>query len=133
VTSVLAGTHAAFWCLAEPSHLSDAAKDAFFRTFTSGGVVYISSISLVEIRYLVEKGKLPQSAWEDCLSAVRDPSIALEVLPVDAAVASGIERIPRKTVPDLPDRIIAATALVHGPLLVTRDRKIRGTGVKTVW
>jgi len=36
-------------------------------------------------------------------------------------------------VPDLPDRIIAATALSHNLPLVTADHKIRASRIPTIW
>ncbi len=48
-------------------------------------------------------------------------------------VANLISSIPRTKVPDMPDRIIAATALYLDLALITRDRKIRISEVKTVW
>lgn len=47
------------------------------------------------------------------------------MVPVDAAVGWGLGRVPRDAVGDPFDRMIAATALVHGVPLVTYDRKLR--------
>jgi PIN domain nuclease of toxin-antitoxin system len=33
----------------------------------------------------------------------------------------------------LPDRVIAATALAWSLPLITRDGKIRATGIQTIW
>jgi predicted nucleic acid-binding protein len=44
-----------------------------------------------------------------------------------------LERIPRDAVPDLPDRVISATALALGLPLVTRDARIREAGIETIW
>ncbi|HVI09678.1 MAG TPA: PIN domain-containing protein [Candidatus Binatia bacterium] len=61
------------------------------------------------------------------------------IAPVDAAVASAIGKIPRDIVPDMPDRIIAATASHFDAELVTRDRRLhsagalRTVGLRTVW
>ncbi len=41
--------------------------------------------------------------------------------------------VPRETVPDMPDRIIAATALRHNLPLLTRDSRIQAAGIKTIW
>ena len=41
--------------------------------------------------------------------------------------------IPRSDVPDLPDRVIAATAALHGVPLLTRDERIRHSTVLTIW
>ena len=49
------------------------------------------------------------------------------------SVALAVLQISRETVPDMPDRIITATALDLGLRLVTRDSKILKTWVETVW
>jgi len=49
-------------------------------------------------------------------------------------VVDAIAQIPRNVVPDLPDRIIAATALSLGLPLITKDAKIRSCKVlETIW
>jgi predicted nucleic acid-binding protein len=47
-------------------------------------------------------------------------------------VAAAVESIDRDVVPDLPDRVIAATALSAGVALVSRDGKIRALQVQTI-
>jgi predicted nucleic acid-binding protein len=49
------------------------------------------------------------------------------------AQARGLRDIPRDIVADIPDRIIAATALHLGVPLVTRDRRLQGAGIQTIW
>jgi predicted nucleic acid-binding protein len=53
----------------------------------------------------------------------------LTLVPVQAAVVRSLEAVPRDQIPDMPDRIIAATALA----LVTRDHRIRSAAVVTIW
>ncbi len=48
-------------------------------------------------------------------------------------MALAVQQVSREQVPDLPDRIIAATALYLGVPLITRDRKIALSSVDTVW
>jgi predicted nucleic acid-binding protein len=43
------------------------------------------------------------------------------------------KRIPRNVVADMPDRIIAATALHLGLPLITRDRHLQSAGIQTIW
>jgi len=50
-----------------------------------------------------------------------------------AGVVEALTRVPRTHVPDMPDRIIAATALHLGLPLMTRDRSIQRAGVRTIW
>src|SRR3954471_4744598 len=41
--------------------------------------------------------------------------------------------IARSAVPDMPDRIIAATALHLNLPLLSKDRKIQVSGIQTIW
>jgi predicted nucleic acid-binding protein len=50
-----------------------------------------------------------------------------------AEIAFRLSEIPLNSVPDLPDRVVAAIALAMALLLVTRDGKIRASGIKTIW
>ncbi len=44
-----------------------------------------------------------------------------------------MRQIKREEVPELPDRVIAATALLLGVPLITRDLQIQSSAVETVW
>jgi predicted nucleic acid-binding protein len=68
------------------------------------------------------------------LQALDDPATVLTAYPLDRIVADNSHHIPRATVPDMPDRIIAATALTLGLPLITRDGNIRKlTNITTIW
>ena len=96
--------------------------------------MYISAISLIEICYLIEKRRIATDLLQRILAVLNDPNPSLVVVPIDLAISIAIREIDRDTVPDMPDRIIAATALHLNLPLVTRDRKIRGNVVKdTGW
>jgi PIN domain nuclease of toxin-antitoxin system len=93
----------------------------------------VSAISLVETIYLVERGRIPLEAFRKLEATLRDPASGLIVAPVDEDVVQAVFKIPRQTVPDMPDRIIAATALRHNLPLLTRDARIQAAGIKTIW
>jgi len=44
-----------------------------------------------------------------------------------------LARIPRDSIPDMPDRIIAATAKHLGLSLISRDSKITASGINVIW
>ena len=60
--------------------------------------------------YLIEKGRIPATALTDVQAAVADPKAVLKYVPPDQDIATNMAAIPRDMVPDLPDRIVAATA-----------------------
>jgi predicted nucleic acid-binding protein len=44
-----------------------------------------------------------------------------------------LKTVSRQAVPDMPDRIMAATALHKGLPLITRDSNLRSCGIETIW
>jgi predicted nucleic acid-binding protein len=48
-------------------------------------------------------------------------------------VALSVGRVVHDEVPDMPDRIIAGTALYFGVPVISRDRKIKASSVETIW
>lgn len=126
-------THALVWYLARPERLSPRSLIAFERAEAEGNPIYTSAISLVEICYLVEKGKLSEQDLALVLSAIDDPEFNLHIVPLDRFAALAIRSIPRDLVPDMPDRIIAATARMMELPLVTRDGEIQDCGIDVVW
>ena len=127
----VADTHALIWALLGSPRLSPAARAAM----TVGGTdsVGVSAISLVEVVYLEEKGRLPAGIFARISSALATSAGALVAIPVDAAIAQTLALVNRDSIPDMPDRIIAATALHLGVPLISRDGKIRASSIKTIW
>lgn len=67
-------------------------------------------------------------------AALENPDTGIAVLPIGHEIALEMEKIPRETVPEMCDRIIAATALYLGLPLITKDSKIRKLSIiQTVW
>ena len=134
MSSVVLDTHTVVWYLLNSSKLSATASTLIETAITSGELVYLSAISIVEITYLVEKGKLPIAALERLNQELEDTSTGIIIMPLDVAVARSLSRIDRATVPEMGDRIIAATALMLNLPLVTRDQKIRELSViQALW
>jgi PIN domain nuclease of toxin-antitoxin system len=93
----------------------------------------LKTISVIELIYLVERKKIPAAALQRLRDALADANAGLFIAPIDAHVADALEKIPRSLVPDMPDRIVAATALHLGVPLITRDRQLQAAGIDTIW
>lgn len=134
MSAVVVDTQAAVWYLQRSPRLSQVARNAIREAERTRGPVWVSAISLVEMAYLVEKGKIPEEALTRLVEAISQPGSPFSVAPVEMGVFHALRRVPRESVPEMPDRIIAATAHhLHLPL-VTSDRKIASSGViTTIW
>jgi PIN domain nuclease of toxin-antitoxin system len=129
----LADTHSAIWFLYDDGRLSAVAKSFFEKAAAAGQKIALSPISLAEVVYLVEKSRIPPSAFADLQTAIGNPNHVLEEAPLTAEVVEAMRLVPWDAVPDLPDRIVAATAVfLHVPV-ISRDRRIRASTVQTVW
>jgi PIN domain nuclease of toxin-antitoxin system len=126
-------THAAVWYLLDSTKLSESVYSLIDGAAASGTPTYISAVSLVEVVYLIERGRIAADAFSRFMSELDKENPAFKVVPLDAHVASALRNIPRNVVPDMPDRIIGATALHLGLPLVTRDRRLQSAGIKTIW
>jgi len=131
--ALVSDTHSAIWYVADSPKLSSAAVKAMDDATDAGEPIYVSAITLVEMTYLIEKGRLPEQDLTDLLSELQNPSSNFELVPIDLAVTRTLRQVSRSDVPDMPDRIIAATALYLNLPLVTRDSKIRAAGIVTIW
>jgi PIN domain nuclease of toxin-antitoxin system len=132
--AIVADTHTIIWYVFEPERLSQVALDALEGAIAVGDPVYISAISLIEICYLIEKRRIASDLLQRILAVLNEPDPSLIVVPIDLAISIAVQNIARDTVPDMPDRIIAATALHLNLPLVTRDRKIQASqSIITIW
>lgn len=129
----VADTHAALWHLFDDKRLSATAADFIDHAAARGQRIAVSAISLAEIVYLVEKGRLPQNAYADLKSALTDTEHVLKEAPFSIDIVESMRLVERSAVPDMPDRIVAATALYFSVPVISRDGRIRTSSVQTVW
>ena len=129
----VADTDTALWYLLGNSKLSVTARNFIENTASAGHTIALSTISLAEIVYLVEKNRLPPSAYARLQDALTDPDYVIEEAPFNREVVESMRSVSRAEVPDMPDRIVAATALYLGVPVISRDGQIRSSAIETVW
>jgi len=129
----IADTHTAIWYLFSDKRPSIAASTFIDNAIANGNHVGVSAISVAEMVYLIEKGRIPPNALKDLHSAADDPKAVLQHVPLDERIAMKMAEISRHDVPDLPDRVIGATALFYGVPVLTRDHKIRSSVIQSIW
>jgi len=130
---LVADTHALLWYLYNDPRLSTTAGTLMDATDTAGDQIAISAIVLAEVVYLIEKNRIDTAALDRILAAFNRKDSTLVEIPLDCWIIQAMRRIDRARVPDLPDRIVAATALHLGVPVISRDRKIQSSTVATIW
>jgi len=131
--AVVADTQSIVWYFLSQPRLSRAGMDAIGGALRAGDPVCVSAITLVELVYLTERRRVPGEALARLKRAIDDDRQGVKIVPVDLRVAQALESVPREIVPDMPDRIIAATARYLRLPLVTSDSRIRRTDIETIW
>jgi PIN domain nuclease of toxin-antitoxin system len=129
----VADTHTIIWYLFNDERLSNIARQTIATAAVDGNQIGIASITLAEIVYLREKNRIPEQTFERLLNAIEEENSVLIEIPLDKNVVKTLVRVERTQIPDLPDRIIAATALYTKVPVISRDRKIKLSNIQTIW
>jgi PIN domain nuclease of toxin-antitoxin system len=129
----IADTHAIIWYIEQDPRLSLRAKEAIDDAANAGDQIGISSITLIELTYLLEKSRIAPGTFAELQLSLDIPTSVFREYPCDHAVALALRTVLRAQVPDLPDRVIAATAVRHGVPCISRDGKIQLSQVPTIW
>lgn len=129
----IADTHTIVWYLMDNNRLSPSANQFLETSAQDGNQIGISSITLVEIVYLIEKGRIAAESLTSLASRFSEQSAIFVEIPLDLQITRTLSRIPSGQIPDMPDHIIAATALHLNVPLVSRDSKIRLSAIQTIW
>ena len=117
-------THALVWHLQKSSKLSAVAQSIFYQVDHGQGTIFIPTIVLVELIYLGEKGRVSATLIELVSGLLRSGSQNYQLAPLGLNVVENLSLVPRNVVPDMPDRIITATALFLNLPLLTKDSAI---------
>jgi len=131
--AAIADPHGVVWYVFDDKRLSAPARQQVEDAAARGDPVGVSAMTLAELVYLVEKGRVPQQALQRVLDATEASNNVLTIISFDRCVAQAMTLIPRAAIFELPDRIIAAAALYLGVPLITRDLQIRAAGLPTIW
>lgn len=122
VTPVLLDTHVVIWLTEESRRLGRKARRLADRALARDAIA-VSAISFWEAAMLLQRGRIEitgsPEAWR---RAVLD--LGVEEIPVSGEIGILAAMLPSDFPQDPADRIIAATASIHGTTLLTADDRL---------
>lgn len=131
---IVLDTHVLIWWIDNPQKLSNKARKIIDEEKLEEENILISSISTLEIYRLVKNGKLELTNHIDSWIGKIESLPFVKFIPVDNKIAAESIMLPDFSNNDPADRIIVATALVHGATLITSDKKILDyPNVQSIW
>jgi PIN domain nuclease of toxin-antitoxin system len=133
VIVAVADTHAVIWYLFQDKRLSETARVTIENAANEGNQIALSAITLAEIIYLNERDRIPADTLPRLTSALIARTSVLIDVSFDRNVAEAMRSVERSQVPELADRMIAATALYLNVPVITRDHKIQASNITTIW
>jgi len=115
----VADTHAVIWYIFADSRLSVTARTTIEEIAAEGNPVAFSSITLAEIVYLSERGRINSTTLDLLLTEVESDDALLVEIPFDRNIAVTLRQVDRAQIPDLPIALLLLLLciLMH-PLLV---------------
>jgi len=123
MSDAVTDTHSLIWYLEDSPRLGSEASKVF-EACSGEVIIYVPTICLVELVYLQEKGRIPADLMTQLHVELQVGTSNLVLADLTVDIVDTLARVPRSVVPDMPDRIIAATALHLDLPLISRDRKI---------
>jgi PIN domain nuclease of toxin-antitoxin system len=82
---------------------------------------------------LTEKGRIAPAVYQGLRVALADPWHVFREAALTMEIVEAMRQVLRFDVPDMPDRIVAATGLYFGVPVISRDGRIRSSNVHTIW
>ncbi len=135
INQFVTDTHALIWHFTRDRKLSDETARHFAAADQGEAVIFVSAMTLIEIVYLGEKARVSPSLCDEVIRLLKPSKDAsYRICPIDHAVGAAVAKIPRSAVPEMADRVIAATAYHLDLPLITKDQRIRDwKGLRCIW
>ena len=121
----LLDTHVLVWWLVGGGKLSKRQRELLALLEKKGERLGLPAIALWELAHLIQQGRIESRVAPELLFDELEEHPRLQIVPLTPRIALESTRLGPGFPRDPADRLIAATARVHGLTLVTADRRIR--------
>lgn len=129
---ILLDTHIVVWLLSDLNRLSRAAMQAIRDVRTGNNGLAISSLTLFELAQLIARSRIQVDMPLELFIQEVEKRFVVKFVTSRIAILSA--QLSATYPKDPVDRLIGATALAEGMMLVTADQRIRNApDVQTIW
>ena len=125
-------TQCLLWYLADDRRLPRAAGRIFSGADDGTVQILVPSIVVVESIFLAQRQRVASDILAQMLELREDLDDSIAVVPLHMAIVKSLIDFGPAAVPELADRVIAATALSLGLPLLTVDHAIAASGLVEV-
>ncbi len=125
-------TQCLLWHLNRDRHLPRTVRSIFEAADKGHVQVLVPSMVLVETNFLLQRQRVAQAVVDKLLQLPEEADASFCVVPLDLSVAHAVADFGPSAVPELADRVIAATARALGMPLLTVDQAIAESGLVDV-
>lgn len=125
-------TQCLLWSMAEDRRLPKAVRPIFQAADEGRAQILVPSIVLVEAIFLLQRQRVSDVVIRQLMQLSEEADSNFYVTPLDMAVVQALRDFGPTAVPELSDRIIAATARALNLPLLTTDLAIEASGLVTV-
>ena len=128
----VADTQCILWYLNSNRHLPRVFQAVFTAAESGRAQILIPSIALVEAIFLLQRQRISETVVAQLMALSEETDATLCVVPLDMAVVRALKDFGPAAIPEMPDRIIAATARALDVPLLTTDPSIAESGLVQV-
>ena len=125
-------TQCLLWYLSDDRRLPRAPGRIFRNADRGDAQILVPSIVLVEVIFLAHRRRVSELLLARVLQLADDPDATISVVPLNMAVVHAVADFGPAAVPELADRLIAATARSMNLPLLTVDHAIVRSGLVDV-
>jgi PIN domain nuclease of toxin-antitoxin system len=126
-------THNLIWHLAQPRKLSTEVRLIFQKADQGQAQILVPSIVLIEMIFIGDRQRIPTSLVNRLFKIDEAVGSAYQIVPLSKAVAVTARDFGPAVIPELADRIIAATARYLDLPLLTSDTTIIESGMVRIY
>ena len=125
-------TQCLLWYMAEDRRLPRATRPIFRAAEEGRAQILVPSIVMVEAIFLLQRQRVVESVISQLMQLTEETTSNFCVTPLNMTVVQSLRDFGPAAVPELSDRIIAATARAFELPLLTTDWVIEASGLVTV-